>query len=127
MAERYPDIRKNYRKLRNTYFYEDETFLIRPARSAEEIVTEGRFLHHCVGGNNYLEKHNTGKTTILFLRTKQNPETPYITVEIQGTNILQWYGIRDTKPDKKRIESWLEKYTRFLFLEKEQRIRANIA
>lgn len=127
VAERYPDIRKNYRKLRNTYFYEDETFLIRPARSAEEIVTEGRFLHHCVGGNNYLEKHNTGKTTILFLRTKQNPETPYITVEIQGTNILQWYGIRDTKPDKKRIESWLEKYTRFLFLEKEQRIRVNIA
>lgn len=127
VAERYPDIRKNYRKLRNTYFYEDETFLIRPARSAEEIVVEGRFLHHCVGGDNYLQKHNTGKTTILFLRAKQNPETPYITVEMRGTVILQWYGIRDTKPEKERIESWLEEYTRFLSLKKEQRIQANIA
>ena len=40
VSEKYPDIRKNYRGLRNQYFYEDEDYLIRPARSAEEIVAE---------------------------------------------------------------------------------------
>lgn len=53
VSEKYPDIRKNYRGLRNQYIYEDEDYLIRPARSAEEIVAEGRILHHCVGGDSY--------------------------------------------------------------------------
>ena len=110
VSEKYPNIRKNYRKLRNRYFFEDEVYLIRPARSAEEIVTEGRTLHHCVGGNNYLDKHDTGESTILFLRLKKQPESPYITVEIRRNTILQWYGIRDTKPDQIAIEKWLKKY-----------------
>ena len=61
-AEKYPEIRRTYRSLRNKYFYEDDSYLIRPARSAEEIVMEGRMLHHCVGGETYLSKHNTGHT-----------------------------------------------------------------
>lgn len=114
VSEKYPDIRKNYRGLRNQYFYEDEDYLIRPARSAEEIVAEGRILHHCVGGDSYLNKHNTGRSTILFLRSKSAPETPYITIEICGTKILQWYGIRDTKPDEIRIERHLRRYIKAL-------------
>lgn len=85
-----------------------------PARSAEEIVAEGRILHHCVGGDSYLNKHNTGRSTILFLRSKSAPETPYITIEICGTKILQWYGIRDTKPDEIRIERHLRRYIKAL-------------
>lgn len=114
VSEKYPDIRKNYRGLRNQYIYEDEDYLIRPARSAEEIVAEGRILHHCVGGDSYLNKHNTGRSTILFLRSKLAPETPYITIEICGTKILQWYGIRDTKPDEIRIERHLRRYIKAL-------------
>lgn len=114
VEERYPDIRKNYRRLRNQYFYEDEDYLIRPARSAEEIVAEGRILHHCVGGDSYLNKHNTGRSTILFLRSKSAPETPYITIEICGAKIRQWYGIRDTKPDEIRIERHLRRYIKVL-------------
>ena len=82
VAEKFPDIRKNYRKLRNRYFYEDDTFSIRPARSAEEIVLEGRKLHHCVGGDSYLERHNNDKSYILMLRFKEMEEIPYITVEM---------------------------------------------
>lgn len=110
VSEKYPDIRKNYRRLRNQYYYEDGDFLIRPARSAEEIVLEGRILHHCVGGDTYLDRHNAGRSTILFLRSKLAPEVPYITIEICGTKIRQWYGIRDTKPDECRVEQYLRKY-----------------
>ena len=109
--EKYPLIRRNYRKLRNRYFYEDETYIIRPARSATEIVTEGRFLHHCVGGDNYLSSHNNGKTTILMLRYKTSQDIPYITVEIKGNEICQWYGAHDKKPDKDNRQKWLNAYT----------------
>jgi len=109
-GERFPLIQKNYRKLRRRYFYEDETYQIRPARSAGEIVLEGRTLHHCVGGDNYLRKHNEEKSIILFLRFKKNPELPYITVEIEGEKIIQWYGAYDKKPDEKNMGKWLEDY-----------------
>ena len=110
VAERYPLIRKNYRKLRKRYFFEDENFIIRPARSAEEIVQEGRILHHCVGGDSYLKKHNEQKSIILFLRFKEEQETPYITVEIEGERIVQWYGAHDKKPDEDRMQKWLNQY-----------------
>ena len=114
--EKYPEIREQYRKLRKEFFYEDDTYLIRPARSAEEIVTEGRILHHCVGGNNYLTKHNEGTSYILMLRFQEEPETPYITVEISaaGKNILQWYGAYDKKPDENHMREWLKEYLRKL-------------
>ena len=114
--ERYENIKKRYRSLRKEYCYEDATYLIRPARSAEEIVMEGRLLHHCVGGNGYLSRHNEGKSYILMMRFRKEPETPYITVEInpEQKKIVQWYGERDTKPDEENIQSWLDNYLKKL-------------
>lgn len=112
VKERYPNIRNNYRALRKRYFYEDDNYIIRPARSAEEIVAEGRILHHCVGGDNYLQKHNDGTTYILMLRRKEDMEAPYITVEIGGDKprIMQWYGSHNRKPDEKTMQKWLDDY-----------------
>ena len=60
-------------------------------------------------GDTYLGRHNTGKTYILMLRFKAEPDIPYITVEIDAKNprILQWYGDKDKKPDEKNMQSWL--------------------
>lgn len=112
----FPAIRKNYRSLRKKYFWEDSAYIIRPARSAEEIIMEGRSLHHCVGGDTYLSRHNTKESIILFLRMKETQDVPYVTVEIEYKTdlIRQWYGIRDTKPDKAQIEAWLNTYIRTL-------------
>ncbi len=90
--------------------YEDGGLCIRLAESAAEIVMEGRLLHHCVGGDNYLSKHNRGDSYILMLRTREEPEIPYITVEIRNNQILQWYGEYDKKPNRERIEAWLTGY-----------------
>ena len=110
-AGRFPLIRKQYRRLRKRYYFEDEEFCIRPARSAEEIVLEGRFLHHCVGGDNYLRRHNDGERFILMLRTRKEPEVPYITVEIDREDrVLQWYGAYDKKPDQERMQRWIDAY-----------------
>ena len=112
VAMRFPGIQSRYRELRKKYFYEDEDYLIRPARSAEEITMEGRILHHCVGRDTYLERHDKGDSYILMLRNKKQPERPYITVEIDGQKpyIKQWYGAHDRKPDKRNMQRWLDQY-----------------
>nr|DAI68145.1 MAG TPA: PcfJ like protein [Caudoviricetes sp.] len=112
VAIRFPDIQSRYRELRKKYFYEDDEYLIRPARSAEEIVMEGRTLHHCVGGDTYLRRHDRGESYILMLRDKEQPDRPYITVEIdsQKPYIKQWYGTHDRKPDERNMQRWLDEY-----------------
>lgn len=114
MKAAYPDIEKRYKKLCKKYSYEEGEYLIRPAKDAGEIVMEGRNLHHCVGGNTYLGRHNNGESSILFIRKKENPEEPYYTIEIRKNEIVQWYGARDSKPDKEVIEPWLEDYMEYL-------------
>lgn len=110
VEEKFPVIKKRYEKLYQYYYYAAEGLLIRPAKSAAEIVREGQILHHCVGGNRYLGNHNQGRSVILLLRHANIPEKPYITVEIKRTEIVQWYGAYDKKPDQQKIESWLKNY-----------------
>lgn len=111
LEKKYPKIRKRYRKLRRKYFYKADGLMIRPAKDAREILEEGQMLHHCVGaGETYYRRHNDGESAILFLRFATDPNTPYITVEIEDYEIRQWYGMRDTKPDKEKIGAWLKKW-----------------
>lgn len=111
VMEKYPQIAEKYKKLLKKYGGGDERFLIRPARNAAEIVEEGRILHHCVGGDNYLSKHARGESTILFLREKEAPDMPFCTIEIRGTTIQQWYEAYDKQPDKDILQPLLDRYT----------------
>lgn len=112
--ERFPKIKSKYRRLSDKYSAAAGGYIIRPAKDAAEIVTEGRVLHHCVGGDNYLSSHNNGRSFILFLRKISKKDIPYITVEIRGNEIIQWYGAYDKKPDKKLIDAWLDTYCKEL-------------
>ena len=112
--ERYSKIKAKYQRLSDKYSAAAGGLIIRPAKDAAEIVSEGRTLHHCVGGDNYLRSHNDGRSFILFLRKISEKDIPYITVEIRDDKIVQWYGAYDRKPDKQMIEAWLEKYIKEL-------------
>ena len=110
VLERYPNIEKLYKKLSDKYSAAAGGLIIRPAKNAAEIVMEGRLLHHCVGGDAYLSRHSKGYSAILFLRKMSDRDIPYITVEIKGTEILQWYGAYNKKPDEAMVRAWLNTY-----------------
>lgn len=117
VESRYKKIRERFKGAAAVYVFEERGLIIRPAKNASEIVEEGRTLHHCVGGDSYLKKHADRTTAILFIRSAKKPQIPYITVEITPKGeIRQWYGIHDTKPDKKKIERFLKDYCKQLDL-----------
>ena len=99
--KKYTSIAKKYKQIARRYSAAAGGLIIRPAKNAGEIVLEGRVLHHCVGGDNYLQKHNSGISYILFLRKADNQDMPFVTVEIKDEKIFQWYGAYDTKPEEK--------------------------
>ena len=108
--EKYSNIQKDFKKWEKRYGYKKDDFIIRPAMNAGEIIMEGNLLHHCVGGDYYLGKHNKGTSVILFLRRTDAPEIPYITIEISGTEIVQWYGAYDKKTDREITEPFINRY-----------------
>ena len=122
---KYTRIKSKYRRLSEKYSAAAGDLIIRPAKDAAEIVSEGRILHHCVGGDNYLSSHNDGRSFILFLRKIKERDIPYITVQIRGEEIIQWYGAYDKKPNKNLIEAWLKKYTKELKKRKEEPKKAS--
>ena len=70
-----------------------EYIIIQP-KSIEEIVAEGRVLSHCVGG--YADRHAHGVLSIMFLRKKAEPQTPYYTIEVSsGYKIVQCRGYKN--------------------------------
>lgn len=97
------------------YYWEDETYRIIPAGTCEELVREGRELHHCVGSSEiYMERMAKGISWILFFRKKENPERAYYTIEIgmENDDIRQYYSEFDRQPDKKEIRKALDKFRR---------------
>lgn len=106
----FANIAKRYESLCKRYQAAADGYIIRPARDAGEIIMEGRILHHCVGGDNYLSSHDKGRSTILFLRSEKKPKKPYITIEIRGTHIVQWYGAHDKKPNEEFFKKYLKDY-----------------
>ena len=109
------------------YFWENKDYIIIPAGKCEELVTEGRKLHHCVGAStNYMEKMAEGKSWILFLRKKEDIKKPYYTVEIsmEDDRIIQWYSEYDRKPDSKKIKKVLKTFKDSI--KKPERIRVAV-
>ena len=112
VREKFPNIQEMFEPLNKKYSFEYKSYVIRPAKSAAEIVMEGRILHHCVGGDNYLRGHNSGRNIILMLRKKEEPDTPWYTVEyvVDTGKIRQYYAHHDTKPFEKAVSKWLDRW-----------------
>ena len=128
VLRRYPQIRKMKKELDERYGYRDKEYAIMAPSDAADIVEEGRKLHHCVGGDNYIHNHNSGYKFILFLRRVQEPDKRYYTIEFdpEGSRIMQYYGYNDKKPDKEQVDKFLDKWKRQL-KRKESRIEVPAA
>ena len=71
------------------------------AQKPSDLIREGDELHHCVGRMGYDQKFAREESLIFFIRTKEEPEKPLVTVEysLKNKKVLQCYGDHDSKPD----------------------------
>ena len=85
--------RERLKKLDKRYSFQLAGYHIRPPMSMQEIIQEGQVLKHCVGG--YAKRHVEGKVVILFLRDDTRPYTPLVTIEMNGSKLVQIHGYRN--------------------------------
>lgn len=90
VAEKYLPLQRN----------KDDAFVVVIARSPQDLIREGDALGHCVGRMNYDQRFIREESLIFFVRDKQSPDLPFVTVEysLQNKKVLQCYGEHDHKP-----------------------------
>ena len=77
-------------KERKQYEYEDDSFIIRLPKDANEIVREGSMQRICIGG--YAASHSQGHTNLFLLRKKSEPDVPFYAIEMKNNTIIQIHG-----------------------------------
>jgi hypothetical protein len=110
LNKKFSDVAEKYLPLqRNT----DENFIAIIARTPQDLVKEGNYLHHCVGSMGYDQKFAREETLIFFIRNTSSPDTPFVTLEysISSHSVLQCYGNNNSFPNEKVLtfvyKKWL--------------------
>lgn len=93
------------------YAFEDGNIFIRPCETEEELIAEGKALHHCVAS--YAERHARGELTIFFIRRKDKPDEPWYTLNFneKKLSVTENRGLWNcARTDEVRIfeNTWLE-------------------
>jgi len=94
------------------FYFAWRGMLIRPPTSADEIITEGHKLHHCVGTGSYIENMAKDRCYIFFIRNAKHPDKPFFTVAFQNGRVLQCRGKLNcamTNEVKSFIKKWQKK------------------
>ncbi len=112
------------KKLTEKYYFEHEELMCRPARSTNELIDEGKALHHCVG--TYADRYTRGENVLLVIRKMSAPDQPYFTVELRNDYIVQVRGLRNCAPNKK-VEQFLAAFKKNILEKKKQRPRVRVS
>ena len=72
------------------------------AKTPADLIREGEVLNHCVGRMNYDQKFIKEETLIFFIRCKELPDNPFVTLEfsLDKKKVLQCYAKGNTHPDQ---------------------------
>ena len=105
VAEKYMPLQRN----------KDAAFVVVIARSPQDLIHEGEALSHCVGRMNYDQKFAREESLIFFVRDKQTPDIPFVTVEysVSQKKVLQCYGEHDHRPNDSVLEFVNKKWLPF--------------
>lgn len=87
----------------NEYDKDNKYSIILP-KNAQDIIAEGKIMHHCVGS--YVERVANGRCVILFVRKSNDINKPFVTMEytVRDNSIIQIKAFANGKADKEVID-----------------------
>lgn len=96
LEKEYARIAELLPKMHELYDFENDKYLIMAPNSGKDITYEGQAMNHCVG--TYVGKVASGSCVILFVRRKDKPNKPYVTVEVSNNKVVQVRAFGNASP-----------------------------
>ncbi|MBP1736761.1 MAG: hypothetical protein H6Q60_642 [Oscillospiraceae bacterium] len=110
ISQKYPHVNGICQSLKEKYEYTDRDYAVIAPAGVEDVLMEGRFLHHCVGSSErYWDRIERRESFVLFLRRAGEPKTAYYTLEIEPDGT-----VRQKRTEFDRQEPDIEEATKFL-------------
>lgn len=105
-----------YEELHNIYSFQNEKFIIKIPKSADEIINEaGPMLRNIEKiKRNCIENMASSKNAILFIRKIESPEKPYCIVEVSKAEVLQIIKYNDERVLDLDFESFINEWKNHL-------------
>lgn len=94
-----------HQKYTELYGYADKAYIVLLPKKPDDLIREGREMHHCVG--TYIDRYADEESIILFIRQKEAPDVPFITAEVSPQNRpVQIQDKYDHKPPAEVMRFW---------------------
>lgn len=108
ILQKYPHLDEIMGSLNSKYAFADGDYIISAPAKVEDIIKEGRTLHHCLAhADRYWDRMEKHESYLLFLRKASAPEKSYYTMEIEpgGTvrQIRTYYDRQNDDIDAARV------------------------
>ena len=107
----------SFRKIAEKYlplqYQKNADYIAVIAMSPFDLVNEGEALHHCVGKMGYDQRMIREQSLIFFIRAKEAPDKPLVTVEYspEKKRVVQCHGDNNSTPNEKILnfinKQWL--------------------
>jgi conserved domain protein (fragment) len=104
-AKNKPELMKKFAEVAEKYLplqhNKRSAFICVIPKSIADLIHEGEMLHHCVGRMDYNERFAQEESLIFFVRTKEHPDQPLVTLEysLQTHKVLQCHANRNAQPN----------------------------
>lgn len=101
ILETFPNVESNLASIKERYEYADESYIVIVPTRIEQILSEGRALHHCVANiDRYWDRIERNESFVFFLRKSESPKQAYYTLEVEpGGTIRQKRTMYDRQED----------------------------
>lgn len=104
------------------YNYESGTLVLVAPTDINELINEGKSLHHCVGS--YVDRVLRGETKIFFIRKTEHKEEPFYTLEFKGDEVIQCRG-KYNAGTTQEIDEFVKDWKRWLVARDKRKERRN--
>ena len=113
ILEDYPHVDEICESIKDKYEYADDEYAIIVPERIEDILHEGRNLHHCIANSDrYWERIERRETYVLFLRRTSDVNKSYYTLEVEPNGTIRqkrtMYDRQD--PDIEDAKKFLTKW-----------------
>ena len=114
-SERFGEAEQVLKDIKSKFEYIGKGFCIKVPEKIVDIVKEGNYLHHCVGGERYFDRIKSNETYICFLRKVAEPDIPFYTIEVEpGGTIRQHRGMFDEEPELDKVKPFLREWQKVI-------------
>lgn len=84
IREAFPSVENNLCEVKEKYEYANDKYTVTVPTTIEQILSEGRALHHCVANiDKYWDRIERNEAYVFFLRKSDSPKQAYYTLEVE--------------------------------------------